>query len=135
MHNTPPIPRPALFGAIVVTALLGIVAVAHGAGWIIGNATTSVRPGLYHQSGQETATHVTFCLGERHRGAPWYRRLCSPDLPDGPRILKRVVLVQGNSVTVEGDGPRALDSRFLGPVRTEEIRGWWRPVVRIGGQR
>ena len=35
-------------------------------------------------------------------------------------------------VLVEGDGPRALDSRVLGPLRLDEVRGWWRPVMQAG---
>ena len=35
---------------------------------------------------------------------------------------------EGN-VIVEGDGPRALDSRVLRPIRADEIREWWIPVL------
>jgi len=120
--------------AMVTATLLGMVAAANGTGWIIGNATASARPGLYLRSAPDTATHVTFCLGERHRHALWYDRLCSPDLPDGPRVLKRVASVHGDLVMVEGDGQRALDSRFLGPIRLNEIRGWWVPIIQTGGR-
>lgn len=54
--------------------------------------------------------------------APWYAGLCSPDLPDGPHVLKRVAGIRDGRVMLEGDGPRALDSRFVGPVRTAEFR-------------
>ena len=83
------LPRPAFIATATLTAMLGVVAAAHGAGLIIGNGTVSVRPGLYYRSDPDTATHVTFCLGERHRGASWYDRLCSPDLSDrhAPEML------------------------------------------------
>jgi len=130
-----PLHRPTLIWATVAAALFGMVTVAHGTGWIIGNATPSVRPGLYFRSGPDTATHVTFCPGERRRRASWYGESCSPDRPGGPRVLKRVAGIHGDLVKVEGDGPRALDSRFIVPVRLEEVRGWWIPVMRVGGRR
>ncbi|MYG25630.1 MAG: hypothetical protein F4213_06350 [Boseongicola sp. SB0677_bin_26] len=123
------IPRPALLAAAVAVVLLSAMGLAASAGLILGNATTSVPRGFYLKSGQERATYVTFCLGARHRGPEWYPCICSPDDPDGVRILKRVRERRGDAVIVEGDGPRALDSRILGPVRLDEIRGWWRPLV------
>ncbi|MXX88026.1 MAG: hypothetical protein F4213_07690 [Boseongicola sp. SB0677_bin_26] len=123
------IPRPALLAAAVAVALLSGIGLAASAGLILGNATPSVPRGFYLRAGPERATYVTFCLGARHRGAEWYPYMCSPDDPEGVRILKRVRERRGNSVIVEGDGPRALDSRILGPVRLDEIRGWWRPLV------
>ena len=123
------IPRRALFGAAIAAVLLSGVGLAAHAGLILGNVTTSVPRGFYLRAGPERATYVTFCLGARHRGAEWYPYICSPDDPDGVPILKRVRERRGDSVIVEGDEPRALDSRILGPVRLDEIRGWWRPLI------
>ena len=123
------IPRPALFGAAVAVALLSGIGLAASAGLILGNATTSVPRGFYLKADPERAAYVTFCLGARHRGAEWYPYICSPDDPDGVRILKRVRERRGDAVIVEGDGPRAFDSRILGPVRHDELRGWWRPLI------
>ena len=123
------IPRPALLGAVVAALLLSGIGLAASAGLILGNVTTSVPRGLYLRSGPDRASYVTFCLGERHRQGEWYRHMCSPDDPDGVRILKRLRERRGDAVIVEGEGPRALDSRVLGPVRLDEVRGWWRPLI------
>ena len=126
------LPRPALVAAALAVALLSVVGLAASSGLILANATTSVPRGLYRKAAPETATYVTFCLGSRHAGGKWYRHFCSPDNPDGVPILKRVGQRLDGQVIVEGDGPRPLDSHVLGPVRLEEIRGWWRPVVQAG---
>ncbi len=124
--------RSLVFGAPVMAILLLIWA-ASAAGLLIGNATTSVPRGLYIRSGPEVASHVTFCLDPRHRGAPWYSHLCSPDAPDGLRILKRIAERRPDgSLIVEGDTPGSLDSRVLGAVRHLDVRGWWKPLLLIG---
>ncbi len=125
-------PRPVLLGVVATVAILAAVGIAASAGLILGNASTSVPRGLYRKAGPDAATYVTFCLGARHRSAAWYRHFCSPDDPDGLWILKRVAEIREGHVKVEGDGPRPLDSRVLGPIRAEEIRGWWRPVIQLG---
>lgn len=125
-------PRPALVavgGAVGVLAAIGLAA---SVGLILGNATPSVPRGLYLKADPADATHVTFCLGRRHGAAEWYGHYCSPDSPAGVRILKRIAERPIGNVIVAGDMPRALDSRVLGPVRLNEIRGWWRPVIQIG---
>lgn len=125
-------PRAALFavgGAVGVLAAIGLAA---SVGLILGNATTSVPRGLYLKADPADATYVTFCLGHRHGAAEWYGNFCSPDNPAGVRILKRIAERPIGNVIVAGDLPRALDSRVLGPVRLNEIRGWWRPVIQIG---
>ncbi|MDE0697211.1 MAG: hypothetical protein OXH76_15430 [Boseongicola sp.] len=126
------ISRPILLWAALSAALLAGIGLAASWGLVLGNASTSVPRGLYLRSAPEKATYVTFCLGERHRSGTWYRHLCSPDDPNGVRILKRVGQVRAGNVIVEGDGPRALDSRVVGPVRADEIRGWWIPVLQFG---
>ena len=127
--------RPLLFGAACLSALLAAIWMAAWSGLILGNATTSVPRGLYRKAAPDAATYVTFCLGERHRPGAWYRHFCSPDRPDGVPILKRVGEWRGNRIIVEGDGPRALDSSVLGPVRVDEIRGWWSPAIQFGAKR
>lgn len=119
----------------VAVGLLSAIGLAASAGLILGNVTTSVPMGIYLRADPDRATYVTFCLGERHGGAEWYQHLCSPDDADGVRILKRVRERRGDSVIVEGVAPRALDSRVLGPVRLDEIRGWWRPLGWTWGRR
>lgn len=126
------IPRPVAIAAVLSVALLSAVGLADSSGLILGNATTSVPRGLYRKADPANATHVTFCLGARHAAGDWYGHFCSPDDPDGVRILKRIGERRDGHVIVEGDGPRPLDSHVLGPVRPEEIRGWWRPVVQVG---
>ena len=126
------IPRPALFGAAIAAVLLSGVGLAASAGLIMGNMTTSVPSGFYLRSDPERATYVTFCLGTRHAAGAWYEHFCSPDNPEGVRILKRIAVRRDGHVIVEGDEPRALDSRVLGPVRLDEVRGWWRPVMQAG---
>lgn len=126
------IPRPALLGAVIAALLLSGIGLAASAGLILGNVTTSVPRGLYLRSAPDRATYVTFCLGERHRQGEWYRHMCSPDDPEGVRILKRIAERRDGHVLVEGEGPRALDSRVLGPVRLDEVRGWWRPLIPEG---
>ena len=113
-------------------ALLAAIGLATSAGLVLGNATTSVPRGIYLKADPGAATYVTFCLGKRHAAAAWYGLVCSPDNPDGVRILKRLVERRDGAVIVEGDEPRALDSRVVGPVRLDEIRGWWRPLIRWG---
>ncbi len=125
------ITRTLLFGTPVMALLLLVWAVS-AAGLVLGNATTSVPRGLYLRANAQTATYVTFCLDTRHRQAPWYPHLCSPDAPDGLRILKRIAERRPDgSLIVKGDTPGALDSRVLGPVRRGDVRGWWMPLLRI----
>ena len=116
------------------TALLAAIGIASSAGLILGNATTSVPRGIYVKADPAAATYVSFCLGERHGNAAWYGLVCSPDNPDGVRVLKRLVERREGAVIVEGDEPRALDSRVVGPVRLHEIRGWWRPLIQWGAE-
>lgn len=121
-------PRGFLLGTALIAAPLLIIGTANRAGLVIGNISPSVPRGLYLKASPEHASHVTFCLGTRHRGLWTYQDLCSPDTPDAPQILKRIATRHPNgSLTVAGDTPRALDSRYLGPIRREEIRGWWVP--------
>ena len=127
-------PRPVLVAVGSAVALLAAIGLAASAGLILGNATTSVPRGIYLKADPSDATYVTFCLGERHAAAAWYGRFCSPDDPDGVRILKRLGERRGDAMIVEGDVPHALDSRVLGPVRLHEIRGWWRPVIQAGAR-
>lgn len=132
--NTPAlISRPVAVAAILSAALLSAVGLATASGLILGNATTSVPRGLYRKADPAAATYVTFCLGARHASGAWYGLFCSPDDPGGVRILKRIGERRDGHVIVEGDGPRPLDSNILGPIRLDEIRGWWRPVVQIEG--
>ena len=121
----------AAFGAILLAAWA-----AGSSGLVLGNATTSVPRGLYLRAQPDRATYVTFCLGERHRGAVFYSQFCSPENPDAIAILKRIRLHQGpNELLVEGDTEQALDSRYLGPISIQEITGWWTPLLQLGGSR
>ena len=106
--------RSSLLAAAGAVGLLASLGLAASGGLIMGNATTSVPRGLYLQADPDVATYVTFCLGERHRSREWYKYLCSPDDPDGLRILKRVRERHRDVVIVDGDGRRALDSRASG---------------------
>ncbi len=112
--------------------MLAAIGLAASAGLILGNATPSVPRGLYLKADPADATYVTFCLGRRDGAAEWYGHFCSPANPAGVRILKRIAERPIGNVMVAGDLPLALDSRVLGPVRLNEIRGWWRPVIQIG---
>ena len=132
MIATELLPRPALVVAGSVVALLAAIGLAASAGLMLGNATPSVPPGLYLKADPADATYVTFCVGRRHGAAEWYGHFCSPDNPAGVPILKRIVGRGDGNVIVAGDVPRALDSRVLGPVRLNEIRGWWRPLIQMG---
>lgn len=126
-------PLPVWFGLAIVILILGAVDLAVRAGLIIGNNTTSVPPGVYRIAPPETATFVTFCLGVRHRHLGFYDRFCSPDKPDGDRILKRLGgRTADGQVVVQGDGSRAIDSDLVGPIQLEEIVGWWVPIVQTG---
>ena len=80
----------------------------------------------------ERAGYVSFCLDHRHRNRDYYDRFCSTDRPHGLRILKRIAERRPDgSLIVRGDSPRALDSQLLGPVKPEQIRAWWRPLIQI----
>ena len=120
-----------LTGLLIVILTLGLV---NQLGLIIGNPTNSVPPGLYRTAAPDRANHVTFCLGTQHRDKPFYPLHCSPDAPAGIRILKRIATRHADgSLTVAGDTPEALDSRFLGPIQPDEIHGWWKPFILFGG--
>ena len=115
----------------VVIMLIGLFA-ANKAGLIIGNPTPSVPRGLYYAVSPERAGYVSFCLDHRHRDRDYYDRFCSTDRPHGLRILKRIAERRPDgSLIVRGDSPRALDSQLLGPVKPEQIRAWWRPLIQI----
>ena len=118
--------------ALAITAMLMSVFAANKAGLIIGNPTTSVPRGLYYAVSPERAGYVSFCLDHRHRGRDYYDRFCSTDRTRGLRILKRIAeRLPDGSLIVRGDSPKALDSRTLGPVKPEQIRAWWRPLIQI----
>lgn len=122
----------ALTGALIGVLTAGLV---NQLGLVIGNPTNSVPPGLYRAAAPDKADHVTFCLGTRHRGKPFYPLYCSPDAPGYVRILKRISTRHADgSLTVEGDTSDALDSRLLGSIQADDIRGWWRPLILFGGQ-
>ena len=131
MSVSTPLPRRILLGAALFVAVLTGIGLAAACGLVLGNAGASVPRGLYLKAAPDKATYVTFCLGERHRSDGWYGHLCSPDDPGGLQILKRVSERRKGQVIVEGDGPRALDSRILGPIRADEIRGWWVPLLQV----
>ena len=124
-----PVLRPWMGVGLALSAGLALAAeVAARQGWIIGNPSPSVARGLYIRASPATASHVTFCLGERELRLP----LCAPHAPDAPRILKRIAARHPDgSLSVQGDTPRALDSRLIGPVAADDIRGWWRPLLLI----
>ena len=118
--------------AAALTVMLLVIWAASAAGLVTGNPTTSVPRGLYHAAAPGRATHVSFCLAHRHRHAAYYRHFCSPGNPGGLRILKRIAQrLPDGGLIVAGDGPNPLDSRIVGPVRPDQIRAWWRPLVQI----
>ena len=128
------IPPRLIVTALGATAFLLAIAAANAAGLIIGNPTTSVPRGLYYATSPARAEYVSFCLARRHRPAVYYTLFCSPDHPDGLRILKRIApRAPDGHLIVRGDSPRALDSRILGAVHKAQIRGWWRALIQIGG--
>ena len=131
--NRSPISPRLMVTALGIGVLLLAIAAANAAGLIIGNPTTSVPRGLYYATGPARAEYVSFCLDHRHRYAAYYPPFCSPDHPDGLRILKRIAArAPEGHLIVRGDGPRALDSRILGAVHKDQIRGWWRALIQIG---
>ena len=128
------IPPRLIVTALGAAAFLLAIAAANAAGLIIGNPTTSVPRGLYYAASPARAEYATFCLAHRHRQAVYYPLFCSPDHPDGLRILKRIAArAPDGHLIVRGDSPRALDSRILGAVHKAQIRGWWRALIQIGG--
>ncbi|WP_419738631.1 hypothetical protein [Ruegeria sp.] len=121
-----------LVGVGIVTCLLLALGTLNRTGRVIGNASPSVPRGLYLRADPDRATYVTFCLGHRHHTVRSHATLCAPGSPDAPRILKRIAARhEGGRLTVAGDTARALDSRILGPLAPEQIRGWWRPLILI----
>ena len=121
---------------ILLTALGTVIAaigLANATGLVIGNSTVSVPRGFYYAVEPARAGYVSFCLARRHDHEDFYRHFCSPDHPNGIRILKRIAAhTNDGHLIVEGDTPRALDSRFVGPVHRNQVRGWWQPVIQIG---
>ena len=120
--------RRALRIAALLSAPLLILGAANHAGLVIGNISPSVPRGLYLKASPDRATHLTFCLNSDHRSILTYSVLCSPDTPDAPQILKRITTRHADgSLTVQGDTPLSLDSRYLGTIRPEDVRNWWTP--------
>lgn len=94
------------------------------------NATNSVPVGIYLKASPERARYVTFCLKSEHVLFNFYERFCSPDHPEGPKIIKRVFhRWQDGGVTVEGDTFNAIDTRLIGKVYPSQVRGYWRPLL------
>ena len=124
---------PAVAGAVILFALLSVaVDRAVTRGMVLGNASPSVPRGLYVRAMPETATYVTFCLGTRHTPLPFSPRFCAPGAPAARQIIKRIAERRADgTLIVEGDTPASLDSRILGPIAPEDIRGWWRPLFVI----
>jgi len=121
-----------IYALTALTCVILTIGLVNQLGLIVGNPTHSVPRGLYRIATPDKADHVTFCLGTRHRGAPFYPLYCSPDAPGYIRILKRIAERHPDgSLTVEGDTPDALDSRFLGRIHQADIRGWWRPLMQF----
>ena len=118
--------------ALAITAMLVSVSAANRAGLVIGNPTPSVPRGLYYAASPEEAEYVSFCLDQRHRERDYFGRFCSSEHQSGFRILKRIAERRPDgSLIVRGDSHRALDSRLLGPVKPQQIRAWWRPLIII----
>lgn len=94
------------------------------------NRTSSVPIGLYRAVPKEKASYVSFCLRSEHRVFRFYEQYCSPDNPEGTRILKRLRKAYANGdMMVEGDVFNALDSRLLGSVTPKQQRGYWRALL------
>ncbi|WP_419906201.1 S24/S26 family peptidase [Hoeflea sp.] len=124
--------RQAAVAALAVVLLMALRGV-NAAGLVIGNPTASVPRGLYRAAAQDSADHVSFCLRRVHRDEARYARFCSPDNPDGLRILKRIERrAADGTLIVAGDADNALDSRLVGPVRESQVRGWWKSLIRVG---
>lgn len=122
-----------LSGLVVVLGLSTLASdIAVERGIVIGNASPSVPRGLYTRAEPEVATYVTFCLGNGNALSALSSRFCTAGSPDGVRILKRIAGRRPDGrLVVAGDTPLSLDSRFLGPVAPEDIRGWWQPLLLI----
>lgn len=94
------------------------------------NRTSSVPIGLYRAVPKEKASYVSFCLRSEHRVFRFYEQYCSPDNPEGTRILKRLRKAYANGdMRVEGDVFNAIDSRLLGSVTPKQQRGYWRALL------
>jgi type IV secretory pathway protease TraF len=94
------------------------------------NTTRSVPIGIYRIVPLAEADFVRFCLARGAAHHAFYIRYCSPDNPDGPRILKRIHGFQRNGdMLVRGDHPRAIDSKIIGPVTLDQQRDYWRALI------
>ncbi|WP_298937199.1 hypothetical protein [uncultured Ruegeria sp.] len=107
--------------------LLGVLWLTVLAGQLTGNLSPSAPVGLYLRAEREKAAYVTFCLRADHSSLPFYPRLCSPDSPDGQRIIKQITnRHEDGSLTVTGKVPGSIDSSLLGRIHPDQVRGYWR---------
>lgn len=118
-------------GGVVVLAMIVVAVnqlVSHGV--VVGNSSPSVPTGIYITSPPHSATYVSFCLSQRHVEIAQKGHFCNPNSPDTKRILKRISERQSNgALIVIGDTNTSLDSRVLGAIKPENIKGWWHPFV------
>lgn len=111
----------------VIGVILALLSLPVMTGRLIANFTNSAPKGLYWKS--ETGEFVTFCLAESHKTYPFYTRFCSPKNPNGTRILKYVAArTQIGDVMVLGLTEASIDSRVLGPIKPDQIKGHWRRI-------
>ena len=115
-----------LIGGLFLAIGTGIVAARDS---LILNWTPSVPVGFYALSNPARATFVTFCLPPLPL---WVRHdpgVCTWSNSNGLPILKRLVASGPSGLYLCGDTGNALDSRVFGPLPTELVRGYWRPVL------
>lgn len=116
--------------AALVAGLLASLDIAGRRGWINANQSGSVPVGLYIKASPDGAAYVSFCLTKRHSVFAFYARYCSPDNPDGKRIIKRIVERRADgSLVVQGDIEFAIDSKVLGSIDPYQIRGFWNALL------
>ena len=118
---------PGLVALVLLTMglLAALVWAAHAAGYRV-NMTISHPLGLYRivDRAPQVGLYALFCAPLPRTALPpldEIRPPCTAD-SDGYQILKRIVrIAPGPRYVVQGDHPRALDSRLFGPLDAGDI--------------
>ena len=105
------------------------------------NLSRSLPLGIYqhHQGKPVVGSLVLFCVPDRLAHLEVFQRatvkVCIDG--DGAPLLKRVAAIddETGALTVMGDTPRSIDSRWFGPLLPEEIMAIAEPVWTVAASK
>lgn len=125
--------KPLAFVILASLSVLIVVGVFQVGGFVF-NLSRSLPIGIYqhHQMKPVVGSLVLFCVPDRLVHLEVFQRatvkVCIHG--EGAPLLKRVVAIdeETGAITVMGDTPRSIDSRWFGPLFADEIEAVAEPI-------